>query len=327
MSGFGSVNVLYIGETQTPQVKPGEILVHVKATALNRADLLQRKGLYPPPPGASEILGLEMAGEIVQVSEGVHQFAVGDRVCGLLPGGGYAQYAVLPAGMALRLPGELSFVEGAAIPEAFLTAYLNLFVLGGLTPGQTVLVHAGASGVGTSAIQLIREAGAVAIVTAGTDEKIARCLQLGAKGGWNYRNGPFLSFVKEHTNGKGVDLILDFIGKSYFTQNIQSLAVDGRLIVVGTLGGASVENVDLGYLLRNRLQVIGTALRSRPISDKVQLTQALEMFAGHHFKNRRILPVIDSVFDWGDVASAHQRMEGNENIGKIVLEIPDERLS
>jgi tumor protein p53-inducible protein 3 len=321
MSRFGSTDVLHIGETEDPIVGPGEVLVRVKATALNRADLLQRRGLYPPPKGASEILGLEMAGVVAALGEGVASLSVGDRVCGLLPGGGYAEYAVIPEGMVIKLPDTLSFEEGAAIPEAFLTAYLNLFVVGRLSPGQTVLVHAGASGVGTSAIQLIREAGATAIITAGSDEKIERCLSLGAKSGWNYHQGRFLPFVKEHTNERGVDLILDFVGEPYFEQNLRSLAVDGRLIVVGTMGGFKVNNLDLGYLLKNRLQIIGTALRSRSVSDKIQLTQALTAFALSHFAARRILPVIDTVFDWNEVVKAHEYMEANRNIGKIVLRI------
>ncbi|GMA57746.1 hypothetical protein GCM10025858_22490 [Alicyclobacillus sacchari] len=181
MSSFGEPEVLHIAEVETPQPGPGEVLVRVRATALNRADLLQRRGLYPPPPGASDILGLEMAGEVAELGKGVTSVNVGDRVCALLPGGGYAQYACVPAGMLMRLPNTLTFAQGAAIPETFLTAYLNLFVLGRLAPGETVLVHAGASGVGTSAIQLVRLAGAESIVTAGTEAKIQRCLSLGAK--------------------------------------------------------------------------------------------------------------------------------------------------
>ncbi len=326
MSGYGAPEVLYLGDAPNPVVKPGEVLVKVHATALNRADLLQRKGLYPPVPGASEILGLEMAGEIVALGEGTARYSIGNRVCGLLPGGGYAEYAVLPAGMVMALPDSLTYTEGAAIPEAFLTAYLNLFVLGALAPGQTVLVHAGASGVGSSALQLIREAGANAIVTAGSDEKIVCCLGLGANAGWNYHNGPFLPFVKEQTKGKGVNLVLDFVGAPYFEQNLQSLAVNGRLIIVGTLGGTEVTQFNLSYLLRNRLQVIGTALRSRPVADKIQLTQALTAFAGPHFQSRQITPVIDSVWDFVDVAKAHTYMEANRNIGKIVLRVGDEQV-
>src|SRR5512143_276010 len=191
MTGTGGVEVLRIGEHDDPVPGNDDLLVRVRATALNRADLLQRRGLYPPPEGASEVLGLEMAGEVVAAGSACEGWAQGDRVCALLPGGGYAELAAVPAGMAMRIPDNLSFEEAAAVPEAFLTAYLNLFDLGGLASGGTVLIHAGASGVGTAAIQLVREAGAVSLVTAGSPEKIARCLELGARAGWNHRDGPF----------------------------------------------------------------------------------------------------------------------------------------
>lgn len=320
---FGNPDVLYLGETAKPTIGPGEVLLRVYATALNRADLLQRRGLYPAPPGESEILGLEAAGEVVEVGEGVSSIQVGDRVCTLLSGGGYAEYAKIPAGMAMKLPDHLTYEQGAAIPEAFLTAYLNLFVLGGLTGDQHVLVHAGASGVGTSAIQLIHHAGAKAYVTAGSQQKIEKCLELGAVAGWNYKEGPFLPFVQSQTAGNGVNIILDFIGAPYFQQNIQALARDGRLILIGTMGGVQVDDFNLGYLLQRRLQVIGTALRSRSVAEKIQLSLGLMHVAGAHFAAGTMAPVIDSVFDWQDVAQAHQYMEENKNIGKIVLRIKD----
>ncbi|TDY43029.1 putative PIG3 family NAD(P)H quinone oxidoreductase [Alicyclobacillus sacchari] len=321
MSSFGEPEVLHIAEVETPQPGPGEVLVRVRATALNRADLLQRRGLYPPPPGASDILGLEMAGEVAELGKGVTSVNVGDRVCALLPGGGYAQYACVPAGMLMRLPNTLTFAQGAAIPETFLTAYLNLFVLGRLAPGETVLVHAGASGVGTSAIQLVRLAGAESIVTAGTEAKIQRCLSLGAKAGWNYHEGSFVDFVQQHTDGRGADIIFDFIGAPYFADNIASLATDGRLIVIGTMGGSKVDALDLGQLLGRRLQVIGTALRSRSLADKIALTSAFQAFAGDALARGDIVPVVDSVFDWRDVQEAHKYMESNRNTGKIVLNV------
>lgn len=324
MSGFGGPEVLSIGEVAEPALGPGELRVAVKASALNRADLLQRRGKYPPPKGASEILGLEMAGEVLEVGAGVEGWNAGDRVCALLPGGGYAQQVVVPAGMAIRLPDNLTFEQGTAIPEVFLTAYLNLFWLGGLTAGKTVLVHAGASGVGTAALQLIREAGASALVTAGSQEKLQRCAELGARAGWNYKEGPFAPWVQEQTGGRGVDLILDFIGAPYYQQNVSSLSMDGRLVIIGTMGGAEVEKVNLGYLLARRLQVIGTALRSRTLEDKVRLTQELAEFALSKFASGQITPIVDSVFDWEEVGKAHQYMESNANIGKIVLRIHDE---
>ena len=321
MDAFGDEDVMYLGERPDLQPGAGEVLVRVRATALNRADLLQRLGHYPPPPGASDILGLEMAGDVVALGAGVTTVAVGARVCALLPGGGYAEQAVVPEGMLMTLPESLSYEQGAAIPEAFLTAYLNLFELGQLAPHQTVLVHAGASGVGTSAIQLIREAGAVALTTAGSETKIARALELGAKAGFNYKQGSFLPFVKEATGGEGVDIILDFIGASYFQDNLQSLRVGGRLLLIGTMGGSVVSDVNLGFLLSRRLQVIGTALRNRPQSDKIQLTQALMMFAGQGFASGRIAPLIDRVFDWSEVREAHAYMASNQNTGKIVLRV------
>jgi tumor protein p53-inducible protein 3 len=323
MSSFGGPEVLYIGEVPDLSPEADELLVRIHATALNRADLLQRKGLYPPPAGASDVLGLEMAGEVVAVGEDCRGWQRGDRVCALLPGGGYAQFAKIPAGMAMKLPDSMSYEEGAAIPEVFLTAYLNLFTLGHLELGQTVLVHAGASGVGTAAIQLIREAGGQSIVTAGSSTKIERCLELGAQSGWNYNDGPFAPWVQAQTGGRGVDIILDFVGAAYFDQNIQSLAVDGRLIVIGTMGGVKVESLNLGHLLSRRLQVIGTALRSRSSEEKMQLTRDFMNFAWLRMAQGQIKPVLDTVYDWTEVAKAHQYMADNKNTGKIVLRIPE----
>ncbi|GMA49791.1 NAD(P)H quinone oxidoreductase [Alicyclobacillus contaminans] len=320
MNGTGGPEVLTLGEAEAPQHGPNELLVRVRATALNRADLLQRRGLYPPPPGASEILGLEMAGEVVAVGSACAGWQVGDRVFALLPGGGYAEYAAIPAEMAMRIPDSFRFEEAAAIPEVFLTAYLNLFWLGGLRAGQRVLVHAGASGVGTAAIQLIREAGAVSFATAGSADKIKRCLALGAQAGWNYHDGPFAPWLKEITEGHGVDIILDFVGAPYFEQNIRSLAMDGRLMIIGTLGGVNA-SVNLGTLLSRRLQVIGTALRSRSVADKIRLTQEFAAFALPRFADGRLQPVIDRVFDWHEAAAAHAYMESNANVGKIVLKV------
>ncbi len=320
-TGVGGVEVLRIGERPDPVPGDGELLVRVRATALNRADLLQRRGLYPPPQGASEILGLEIAGEVAAGGPAREGFAPGDRVFALVPGGGYAELAAVPAGMAMRMPGNLSFEEAAAVPEVFLTAYLDLFDLGGLGAGGTVLIHAGASGVGTAAVQLAREAGAVPLVTAGSPGKIARCLALGAKAGWDRRQGPFTPWVAEQTGGRGVDLILDFVGAPYFEQNIRSLAVDGAMIVVGTLGGAGADKVDLGAVLSRRLRIVGSALRSLPLERKIALTKRFAAFGLPRLSDGRIRPVIDSVYDWKDVAEAHARMESNANIGKIVLRI------
>jgi NADPH:quinone reductase-like Zn-dependent oxidoreductase len=223
--------------------------------------------------------------------------------------------------MAIRIPEHFSFEEAAAIPEVFLTAYLNLFILGGLKQDQTVLIHAGASGVGTAAIQLVKEAGAASIVTAGSDEKRKTCLQLGASAALDYKAGPFAPMVKEITDGKGANIILDFIGASYWEQNLASLSVDGRLILIGMMGGSKVTELDLALLLSRRLQVIGTALRSKSIEDKIHLTEQFAEFAMPRFADGRLQPVVDSIWSWENVNDAHEHMEQNNNTGKIVLRL------
>jgi len=322
MRGTGGVEVLYLGEHPDPAMRDDELLVRVKATALNRADLLQRRGKHPPPEGVPEILGLEMAGEVIEVGNSCDkEWKAGDRVCALLPGGGYAERVSIPAGLAMRIPGNLSFEEAAAIPEVFLTAYQNLFNVARLAPGETVLIHAGGSGVGTAAIQLAREAGAATLVTAGSPEKIDRCLALGARAGWNYREGPFAPWIADQTGGKGVDIVLDFVGAAYFEQNLQSLAVDGRMVVVGTMGGAEVEKFSLRTLMSKRLQITGAGLRSMDTARKIRLTGHFAGFALPRFADGRLVPIVDSVFDWREAAQAHERMESNANVGKIVLRV------
>ncbi|GEN32899.1 MULTISPECIES: NAD(P)H-quinone oxidoreductase [Aneurinibacillus] len=312
---------LYIGEAEDPVMGDDELLVSIKATALNRADLLQKRGLYPPPKGASHIMGLEMAGIVENVGKNVTGFKPGDRVCALLPGGGYAEKVSIPAGMAIRIPDHFSFTEAAAIPEVFLTAYLNLFWLGGLKAGHTVLIHAGASGVGTAAIQLVREAGATSIITAGSEKKRQACLDLGASLAIDYKAGPFEPAVKEATDGQGVNIILDFIGAPYWEQNLSCLAMDGRLVIIGTMGGSKAPELNLGQLLRRRLQIIGTALRSRSVEDKIALTREFVEFAMPRFADGRLRPIVDSVWDLEQVQEAHEYMENNKNTGKIILQI------
>jgi len=321
MSGLGGIEFLHIAEHPDPVMKEDELLVRVRATALNRADLLQRRGKHPPPKGVPDILGLEMAGEVVDVGAACKGWATGDRVCALLPGGGYAERVSIPAGLAMRIPGNLSFEEAAAIPEVFLTAYQNLFNVARLAPGETVLIHAGGSGVGTAAIQLVREAGGISLVTAGSTEKIARCAALGAIAGWNYKDGPFAPCVAEQTHGCGVDIVLDFVGAPYFEQNLQALAVDGRMVVIGTLGGADVGQFSLRTLMSKRLQITGTGLRSMDTTRKIRLTGHFANFALPRFTDGRLEPIVDSVFDWHEVGDAHLRMESNINIGKIVLRV------
>ncbi len=317
----GGPEVLDWQETADPQPAPTELLVRVHASAINRADLLQRRGLYPPPPGASSILGLEMAGEVLAV--GPHcegDWQPGQRVMALLAGGGYAEQVAVPASLAIPIPANLSFEQAAALPEAFLTAYLNLFVLGNLKPDETILIHAGGSGVGTAAIQLAREAGARVLVTAGSDEKLERCHQLGASGLINYKSGPFAEQVKALTKGEGVNLILDFIGADYFEPNLNSLALNGRLVLIGQMSGGKTE-VDLGYVMRRRLHITGTTLRPRTVAEKTDLTRRLTEFALPRFADGRLVPVVDRIYPITQAAEAHRYMETNRNFGKIVLRV------
>jgi len=321
MSGVGGVEVLHIGDHPDPVMKEDELLVRIRATALNRADLLQRRGKHPPPKGVPNILGLEMAGEVIDVGAACEGWAPGDRVCALLPGGGYAERVSIPAGLAMRIPGNLSFEDAAAIPEVFLTAYQNLFNVARLAPGETVLIHAGGSGVGTAAIQLVREARATSLVTAGSQEKIDRCLTLGARAGWNYKEGAFAPWVAQVTGGKGVDIVLDFVGAPYFEQNVQSLAVDGRMVVIGTMGAAEVGKFSLRELMSRRLQITGAGLRGMDTKRKIRLTGHFATFALPRFTDGRLVPIVDSVFDWHEVGDAHLRMESNINVGKIILRV------
>lgn len=312
---------LYIGYVDTPNIKENELLVRVHATALNRADLLQRRGQYPPPPGASNILGLEMAGEVVQVGNQVTNWKIGDKVFSLLSGGGYAEYVNVPAEMAMPIPESLSFESAAAIPEAFLTAYQALCFIGGLKAEHSVLIHAGASGVGTAAIQIASEMEARCFVTVGKEKKQKVCVSLGAEAAINYNNESFEAKIKQLTDGKGVDLILDCVGADYWQQNINSLALDGKLIIISAMSGGVVEKVNIYEILRRRLQIIGTTLRNRSLDYKIALTKEFAKFALPRFSDHCFVPVIDKVISWQEVEQGHKEMQENLNIGKIVLTI------
>ncbi|MGM0589841.1 MAG: NAD(P)H-quinone oxidoreductase [Bacteroidota bacterium] len=316
-----SGTILSIEEVETPSMQPDEVLVNIHATALNRADLIQREGRYPPPPGASEILGLEMAGEITEVGSDVDQWQIGDRVFALLPGGGYAQYAAVPAEMLLPIPDEMSYQEAAAIPETFLTAYQTLVWLGDLKAGHRVLIHAGGSGVGTSAIQLAREMGATIYTTAGQDHKLERCAALGADLTINYKTEDFDQQIAKATKDDGVDLIIDFIGEPYWEQNLKTLKIDGRMIYLAMMGGSRLQGQSIGKILTKRLTIKGSTLRSRPLDYKTRLTKEFWSFAEQRFKNQQLKPVMDSVYSWKKVEEAHDRMGSNLNTGKIVLTI------
>ncbi|HZS86605.1 MAG TPA: NAD(P)H-quinone oxidoreductase [Chloroflexota bacterium] len=310
-----------IGEIPDPRPGPGELLVRVRATALNRLDLLQRQGRYPVPPGAPETLGVEMAGDVEGWGAGVSGWQQGERVCALILGGGYAELVAVPAAMAMRIPANLSYEEAAGIPEAYLTAYLNLFLIGGLQAGGYALFHAGASGVGTAAIQLIREAGAHAIVTVGSAEKAARCRELGAIAALNYRQGPFEPGVMAATGGRGVDLIIDTVGAPYWEQNLNCLVTAGRLIILAMQGGGTLEQVNLGVIQRKRIRVIGSVLRPLPLEEKIDLTARFAEFAMDRFADGRLISVVDRVYPWDEAPEAHRYMESNANIGKIVLRV------
>lgn len=316
---FGGPEQLYIGEWEKPVPAPKEILVKVVATALNRADTLQRKGAYPPPPGASPILGLEMAGVVEAVGSEVHLWKKGDQVCGLLGGGGYAEYTTIHEALALPVPKGLSMEEAAAIPEVFLTAFQAIAWLAELKAGERILIHAGASGVGTAAIQLAKQMGAEILVTASA-AKHQICLDLGAKHTIDYKSQNFEEAVNNLTDGKGVDVLIDFIAAPYFQQNLNSLAFDGRMVLLALMGGIKAE-VNMVNILRKRLHIKGSTLRARSLEYKIKLTQDLENFAWEKFESKELSPIIDSVFDWTEVAEAHRYMEANKNKGKIVLRV------
>jgi len=318
----GSADTLHLGEYPTPEPGSEEILIKVAATALNRADIMQRKGHYPPPAGASPILGLEMAGTVVEVGNEVRKWAVGDRVCGLLAGGGYAEYAVLHEDMALPVPEQMDWTIAGAIPETFLTAYQALFTIADLKAGERVLLHAGASGVGTAAIQLATQARAEVSVTA-SGPKHTLCLGLGAARAIDYQQEDFAKAIANYTENQGVDVIVDVIGAPYFRQNIESLAPDGRLVLLAFMGGYKITDASLIPVLMKRLSITGSTLRSRSLPYKIKLTQDFQAFAWEAITDGTVAPVIDSVFDWREAAEAHRRMEANTNAGKIVLRVTE----
>ncbi len=317
----GAPEVLRLAEVPDPEPGPGRILIRVRATAVNRADLLQRRGRYPAPPGESEILGLEVAGEVEATGPGVAGLGPHDRVFALVAGGGYAEKAVVDHRLALPIPSHWSFTEAAAVPEAFLTAQEVLFTAGALRAGETVLIHAAASGIGTAAVQMAGQAGARVLATAGTERKIKATLELGAEAGCLHKERDFASWVEEVTGKQGVDLIADPVGASYWERNIRCLREGGRLVVYGLLGGKAV-SADLWTLMSRRVTVTGVVMRSRTPDDKAEIVRRFRMRWLPLLEARVIRPVIDAVFPWDAVADAHRRMEANENVGKIVLEVP-----
>ncbi len=309
-----------IGEYPTPVRGSCDIKIEVKATALNRADILQRKGQYPPPKGASPILGLEVAGVVAETGSKVSRWKKGDKVFGLLPSGGYAQYATMHENMAMPIPEALGFTEAAAIPEVFLTAWQALVWLAKLKKGEKVLIHAGASGVGTAAIQIARELGAEIYITASAP-KHAICRELGASHTIDYKNESFAEQVMESTNGTGVDIIIDFVAAPYFQDNLKCLRTDGRMVMLALLGGIKVPEANLAPVLQKRLSIMGSTLRSRGNTYQEALTKDLAEFLLPLLQEKKIKPVIEKVYPWEQVNEAHALMESNKNTGKIVLAV------
>lgn len=319
-TGDGGPEVLQLGEIVSPDPTETQLLVDVHATALNRADMIQRRGGYPPPPGESETLGLEIAGTVSAMGNAVEGVAEGDRVFGLVGGGGYAEQAVIDYRMAMPIPDEWTFEQAAAVPEVFFTANENIFTLGKLSAGETILIHAGGSGVGSAGVQISAHAGAKVFVTSGTSEKIENCKALGAVEGINYKEKDFVAEIQHLTDGQGVDVVLDFIGAPYLERNLSILKTKGRLLQVGLIGGSTTE-INLGAVMRNRLQLIGSVMRPQSIDEKIAITQRFMDRWLPELKRKTLQPVIDTVFPLEKAQQAHEYMEANRNFGKIILKV------
>jgi putative PIG3 family NAD(P)H quinone oxidoreductase len=311
---YGDESVLRLGEAPSPPLVDGAIRIRVHAAGINRADLLQREGHYPPPPGVSTILGMECSGEVAEIASGVGGWKVGDRVMALLPGGGYAEEAVVDAGSAMRIPAALSFEEAGGLPEVFLTASLNVFELARAKRGETALIHGGGSGVGTAAITLGKLAGLRVIVTVGSDEKGRRCIEHGAADAINYKTEDFAQ------RARGANVILDHIGARYLARDLEALAVDGRVVIIGSMGGPGKVEIDVGSILGKRQQIIGSTLRARPNAEKAAIVAAFLARFGDDLYAGRIKPVIQRVFPLEKAAEAHREMAG-DHFGKIVLRV------
>lgn len=318
VSAPGGPEVLQLQEVEDPEFKDDEVLIKVEATALNRADILQRKGLYPPPPGSSPYLGLECSGAVVAVGKHVSRWQVGDKVCALLTGGGYAEKVAVPAGQVLPAPPGVSLKDAASFPEVSCTVWSTVFMMSGLSAGETFLVHGGSSGIGTFAIQIAKYLGAKVFITAGSEEKLAFCKDLGAHVCINYKTEDFVARVKEETGGKGVDVILDIIGANYFRRNLDSLSFDGRLFVIGTMGGAVTE-LDLRVLLSKRLTIQAAGLRYRSPENKAAIVREVESNVWPAIASGKVKPVVYKYFPLYEAAEAHRLMESSKHIGKILL--------
>jgi putative PIG3 family NAD(P)H quinone oxidoreductase len=314
----GEADALVPADVPTPDPAHDQVRIRVAAAGVNRADVMQRKGFYPPPPGAPEYPGLEVSGTVDALGEGVDGWRVGDEVCALLAGGGYAEHVCVAAGQVLPVPSGVSLEDAAALPEVVCTVWSNVFMTANLLPGQTLLVHGGSSGIGTMAIQLAREVGARVAVTAGSAEKLEACRTLGAEVLVNYREQDFVEELRTATAGAGADVILDNMGAKYLARNVDALAVNGRLVVIGLQGGARAE-LDLGMLLRKRGAVIATSLRARPAPEKAAIVAAVREHVWPLVESGRVEPVVHSRHPLGEAAAAHRELEGSGHIGKILL--------
>jgi NADPH2:quinone reductase len=320
LPSFGAAEVMTIATRPLPVLGEGQLLVRTEAVGVNRPDVAQRQGAYPPPKDASPILGLELAGEVVAIGPGVSGYAIGDKVCGLANGGAYAEYCVLPAGQALPFPKGYDPVKAAALPENYFTVWANMFQMAGLTDGETVLIHGGSSGIGTTAIQLARAFGAEVYATAGSGEKCDACVRLGAKRAINYKTEDFAEVIKAET-GRGVDIILDMIGAAYLEKNLASLARDGCLSIIAFLGGAVADKVNLAPIMVKRLTVTGSTLRPRTAEEKRAIRDDLFSQVWPLLDEGKVAPVIHKTFSFEDVAAAHRLMETSSHIGKIMLRL------
>ena len=307
-------------ENPDPDLKKDEVLISIKASAINRADLLQRSGNYPVPPGASPILGLECSGIVEEVGGQVENLIKGDEVCALLAGGGYAEKVSVPSGQVLKVPKGFSFEQAAALPEVFATAYFNLYMEANLSEGEKALIHAGASGVGTAAIQICKAKGNPCFVTAGTKEKISRCMELGAEGGTVRNEENFADAVAKWTDNNGVQVILDPVGANYLEDNMKSLTLEGRLVMIGLMGGAKT-SINLGLLMMKRLRIIGSTLRAQPIPKKTEIMNNLNENIWPLLESGDIKPIIDTVIPIEEVDKAHELMESNQTFGKVILKV------
>lgn len=320
----GGPEVLRPAIGPVPVPKPDEVLIRVLAAGVNRPDVSQRQGSYPPPPGASPIIGLEVAGVIAASGAEETQHRVGDKVCALTNGGGYAEYCAVPAAQTLPWPAGYDAIHAGAIPETYFTVWANLFMLGRLARGEAALIHGGSSGIGVTAIQLAKEFGATAYATAGTDAKVAACLKLGADAAFNYRTTDFLDEIKKATGGRGVDVVLDMVGAAYFERNLRSLALDGRLVMIAFLGGSKLETFDLTPVMTRRLTITGSTMRPRTTAQKGAIAAELRARVWPALDAGRCGPVIHQVFPLAEAAAAHALMESGTHFGKIVLRVAGE---